>query len=205
MLSFSHFHFLQNVAYGKVESREFLDPCKAVSTLQIARDLRNDAPVQLSSVLTNLDKDILETLEEDKPDLNVATIRDYSIRIPSKLLDLDMEEEIQTIQTFQDIVKKQMTAREKLIYLLLKSRCQFGSQQAAEELFAMKETSQKLKRRRQLLGDALELEGMDSEINNTDFESQLQDLPALSWYRPAGKAEDKEETPTTNKKARTES
>jgi hypothetical protein len=166
-----------------------LDPCKAIATLQIARDLRNDTAVQLSSYLGNLPQDIQEACEAnpkgDNADdtMDAATIRDYSIRIPSKFLDLDLQDQVQTIQTFQELVKKQQAARQMLTYLLLKSRCSFGSQAAAQEFLQLQETSQKLQRRKQLLSDALELEGLDAEIiDSTNFEKELDALPPLSWY-----------------------
>lgn len=176
-----------------------MDPCKAIATLQIARDLRNDSAVQLHSLLSNLPADILEV--SDKNDLDEATIRDFSIRIPTQLLDMDLEEQLQTVTTFRDIVRQQQTARKKLIFLLLKSRCQFGSNEAAKEFFELKETSQKLKRRRQLLSDALELEGLETEVTeDQDLESSLQDLPKLSWYNKG--VDDELEQESASKKAR---
>jgi hypothetical protein len=204
-----------------------LDPCKAIATLQIARDLRNDTSVQLSSYLVNLPADIQEACvaansNNNNDEFDAATIRDYSMRIPSKFLDLDLQEQVQTIQTFQELVKKQQAARQKLIYLLLKSRCQFGSQTAARNYFQLQETSQKLQRRKQLLSDALELEGLDAEIvlgdgstNNTNnFEKELDRLPPLSWYQPAEEEKEEEEDdnkedassiPSASKKARIDS
>jgi hypothetical protein len=180
--------FLQNVPAGKVDSRQFLEPCKAIATLQIARDLRNDAPVQLSSLLENLPEDIRNNLESEE--LSEEIIQEYSKRIPSKLLDLDMDEQLNNIATFQDIVTRQQKARKTLIYLLLKSRCQFGSNQAAEKFFELQKMSQKLNKRKQLLTDALELEGMDTEIDNTDLTETISNLPELSWYESEGKMVD---------------
>ena len=165
-----------------MSSREFLEPCKAIAQLQIVRDLRSDSAVQISSFLSKLPKDIIESCEKPIEDLDEATIRDFSIRIPSQLLDLDLEEQIQNLKTFRDVVIRQQAARKQLIQLLLKSRCKFGSEEAAEKFVDLKETSQKLKRKQQLLSDALELEGLDTEIETKDFESELKDLPELKWY-----------------------
>lgn len=187
------FHHHQGVPAGKVDSKEFLQPCKGIATLQIARDLRNDAPVQLGSLLDNLPKDILENL--DNQNLSEADIEDYSKRISSKLLDLDLGEQLGNIATFKDIVLRQQEARKTLIHLLLKSRCQFGSNEAAEEFFEIESMSEKLKKRKQVLTDALELEGLDAEIDNTDVAAGLSQLQELSWY-------EKEDGP--NKKARVE-
>jgi hypothetical protein len=175
-----------------------LDPCTAVATLQIARDVRNDASVQLNSMLVNLPEDIvakaksIQNGESKAEDLDEATIKDFSMRMPTKLLELDLEEQCQSIATLQDIVRKQHAAREKLIYLLLKSRCQFGSKPAAKLYLELEATSVKLKQRKQLLVDALELEGMDAELDTTDFDKTLQALAPMAWYQPDD--ETKEET-----------
>ena len=185
---FSRFLLLlcQNVPQGKVESRQFLEPCKAIATLQIARDLRSDSAVQLSSLLKNLPEDIQATYKSGNTELDEATIRDLSLRMPSKLLDLDLEEQCQTVKQYQAIAEKQQAAREHLIHLLVKSRCQFGSQDAAKEFLELAEIFQKLKERQSELTDALELEGMDNEIDNTDFEAAFKELPKFKWYQPDG-------------------
>eukprot|EP00934_Nitzschia_sp_Nitz4_P001945 Nitzschia sp. Nitz4//scaffold55_size114948//35827//37150//NITZ4_003893-RA/size114948-processed-gene-0.38-mRNA-1//1//CDS//3329554506//1945//frame0 len=172
-----------NVPAGKVESREFLDPCKAVATLQIARDVRNDTPVQLNGFLSKIPTEILEACKgKTEEEYDEAVVRDASMQIPSKLLELDLDEQLQTLQTFQDIVRQQQAARQKLIYLLLKSRCQFGASEAAKQYTDLKDVSARLKRRRQALGDALELEGLDNELDHTNYDEPLEELPPLSWY-----------------------
>lgn len=184
-----------------MDAKEFLQPCKGIATLQIARDLRNDAPVQLGSLLDNLPKDILEKLsssakndDDDDDPLSEETIEDYSQRMPSKLLDLDLPEQKANIATFKDILKRQEEARKTLIHLLLKSRCQFGSDQAAKDFLELEHTSESLKKRKQFLTDALELEGLDSEIvDTTDLYEGLSKLPKLSWYDGAAAAAAKED------------
>jgi hypothetical protein len=193
-----------------------LDPCKAIATLQIARDLRNDTAVQLSSLLSTLPKDIHEACQkkkeddntksaEEKEDLDEATIHDYSMRIPSKILDLDLDEQIQTIQTFRELIQQQQTARKQLIFLLLKSRCHFGSEPAAQAFVDLKDMSRQLIRRKQLLGDALELEGLDSEIDTNNYEGDLAELAPLTWFdkkKEIAEATAASTTESPNKKAR---
>eukprot|EP00980_Cylindrotheca_fusiformis_P002710 scaffold627_cov125-Cylindrotheca_fusiformis.AAC.27 len=187
----------KGVPAGKVDSKQFLEPCKAIATLQIARDLRNDAPVQLSSLLDNLPPDIQENL--DSEEFSEETIDDYGKRIPAKLLDMNLDEQLGNIATFKDILLRQQTARKTLIHLLLKSRCQFGSSEAAKLFFELEDTSQKLKKRKQLLADALELEGLDNEIDSTDITSSIAKLPKLSWYQKEDAGDS-----TSNKKTRIE-
>ena len=193
-----------------MEPKEFLDPCKAVATLQIARDIRHDTPVLLHGLLSNLPKDIQDyvsalsqqqqqstnsdqsTLPLVPPveELEESTIQDYSRRIPTELLEMDWAEQIQTIQTFQDIIRRQRQARQKLIYLLIKSRCQLGSREAAQLFHQLDKTTMKgLKMKKQLLIDALELEGMDSVVLEDKAQEKLLDealldLSPLTWYDP---------------------
>ncbi|KAG7350716.1 hypothetical protein IV203_010076 [Nitzschia inconspicua] len=181
---------------GKVEAKEFLEPCKAIATLQIARDVRANTALEISTGITNLPEDIVQTCKDLQSgamkELDTAKINDYSVRIPSSLLDLNMEEELNSVQTYQDILQRQKRAREELIKLLLKSRCEFGSQAAAKDYYATATISEKLRKRKQLLSDALELEGLDTSqlVDDKDDdkkkkkESMKDDLPSIEWYNP---------------------
>jgi hypothetical protein len=183
---------LQDIPYGKVDSREFLDPCKAIATLQIARDLRNDSAAQLSSLLSNLPEDVKEVCKEAKVKVDAGEtfelpepqVRDFSIRIPEQLLDMDLEEQLQNIRTLKDIVKRQREARQQLIFLLIKSRCQFGAEETAQTFLDLEETSKKLKERKNILTDAMALEGLDFEADSSDKGSELVDLAPLEWFKP---------------------
>ena len=143
-------------------------------------------------MLSTIPDDIKEEIEKNAPDQEWTEeqIHDFSMRMPSKLLDLDIDEQIQTITTFQNLIQQQMTAREKLIHLLLKSRCHFGSEPAAKFYFDLQEMMDKLGKRKQLLGDALELEGLDAELDTTDFDKELKELHPLSWYKGGSGGDD---------------
>lgn len=149
--------------------------------------------------LANLPADILtacQDLDSGKlQELDTATTNEFSIRIPSSLIALDFNEESSSLNMFQDIVQRQLQAREKLIYLLLKSRCKFGSMEAAREFHEIDNLSEKLKKRKELLSDALELEGLDTneigndiDLNNKSSQAVKRDrekeLPPLTWYKP---------------------
>ncbi|KAG7360356.1 hypothetical protein IV203_035455 [Nitzschia inconspicua] len=198
---------------GKVEAKEFLEPCKAIATLQIARDVRANTALEISTGITNLPEDIVQTCKDLQSgameELDTAKINDYSVRIPSSLLDLNMEEELNSVQTYQDILQRQKRAREELIKLLLKSRCEFGSQAAAKDYYATATISEKLRKRKQLLSDALELEGLDTSqiVDDKDDdkkkkkESMKDDLPSIEWYNPEeGEASSGTETETKKQK-----
>lgn len=130
-------------------------------------------------------------------ELDTAMTNDFSIRIPSILLDVDVNEETSNLNMFQDIVQRQEKAREKLIYLLLRSRCQFGSMEAARDFYEMDNVASNLKKRKEMLSDALELEGLDTSqiIDDSTTESsnknsqnkkkdEQQELVPLVWYKP---------------------
>lgn len=127
-------------------------------------------------------------------ELDEGAIRDYSIRIPRELLEKELLDQIQTIQTFQDIVRRQQQARQRLIYLLIRSRCQLGSNEAARLYHQLDTTMAALNKKKQALVDALELEGMDSVVledksHEKQLEAALADLTPLTWYNHDGEDE----------------
>jgi hypothetical protein len=191
ILSIASINYVQGVPQGKVEAKEFLEPCKAIATLQIARDVRAHTALEISTGIANLPDDIVQACSDLQSgtitELDAVKINDYSVRIPSNLLDLNVDDELSSVYTYQDIVQRQKKARQQLILLLLKSRCQFGSQDTAKEFYATDAISAKLQKRKQLLSDALELEGLDtSEIieENKKEKVEQQELSTISWYSP---------------------
>jgi len=182
----------KGIPSGTVESRDFLDPCKAITTLQIVRDIRTNTALEISTALANLPSDILTTCEDvdsgKLEEIDTATTNEFSIRIPSNLIDLDMVEEQSSLNMFQDIVQRQQKAREKLIYLLLRSRCKFGSRETASSFYEIENLAECFIKRKELLSDALELEGLDTNEIGDDRSKvtkrdHAQALPDLTWYK----------------------
>lgn len=177
----------------KVESREFLEPCRALATLQIARDLRNDNAIQLSSLLQGMPQDVREftanAVEMGDYIITEEMTRDFCQRVAGPLLDTDMTEALQNVRTLRDIVRQQSAARQQLLELLVASRCDFGADEAAEAFYNV--NTDDMKRRSDILADALELEGLDivNEVKaKGNSEKSLKDqieeeLPALTWYK----------------------
>jgi hypothetical protein len=188
-----------NIPQRSVEPKEFLEPCRAIATLQIARDLSNDAALQLSSLLSGLPQDIRSVIAESAEQgglsskellskIDEATLRDYTMRTPASLLDMDLLEQLQNIRTFREVITKQMQARKQLVHLLIQSRCQFGADKAAAAFESTEGIRTALGKRTQLLQDAMELEGLDVEHirkhnNATVKEEEEEALPELSWYQ----------------------
>lgn len=183
--------FLKDIPHGKVDPREFLAPCKAIATLQIARDMRNDSAVQLSSLLKGLPDDLKKMSDEADEHVKETgksyqvpekKARELSLKTSEKLLDMDLEEQIQNVRTFLEIVQKQREAREQLINLLVRSRCQFGANEAAKEFYRLDETIAKLQKVKETLQDGMALEGLDFEDNNPEKPKKETKLEPLIWF-----------------------
>ncbi|KAI2513917.1 hypothetical protein MHU86_301 [Fragilaria crotonensis] len=181
----------QGIPAGPVEAREFLDPCKAVATLQITRDLRSESSVHLRSLLTAIPKDIRKDMEAYKkqrdesgemPELDEAKVEYYSRGLHSEILDLSVEEALDNVRSFREIVTKLKAAREKLFHLLIKSRCEFGSRQAAQAFLDIEELTEKLRKRKELILDAMDLEGVEPPDEKP--EEPMKELEGFSWYNP---------------------
>ena len=185
-------HVSQNIPQEKVASKDFLEPCKAIATLQIARDLRNDAAVQLSSLLSHLPeevKEIAKKAQEHKEDkdfeLAAEEIDLCSRQVADSLLDMNLEEQITSTKTFQDLILRQSQARQKMIFLMIQSRCQFGSNDVAKKFMELEEASAKLEKRKAILVDAMALEGLEADgAEEENPANELKDLPPLDWYKP---------------------
>lgn len=178
---------------GRVEAREFLEPCKAVATLQITRDLRSESTVQMKSWFQSIPNDIREDMkaryEKETqindgvlPALDDSKVEHYSLGLSREILDLDVEEALENVRSFREIVQKLKSARKRLIHLLIKSRCNFGSNQAAEAFYEVNVQQEKLQKRRELLIDAMDLEGLEppkQEENENERE-----LEGFTWFNP---------------------
>jgi len=197
----------QGIPAAPVEMKELHEPCKSVATLQIARDLRNDSAQQISSLLAELPASVrkfMETGDKDQElDISDDDARDLSIQTNETAIDLNISDELSNIRMFRDIVEKQKSARQLLIFLLIKSRCQFGSEKAALAFTTAQRAMGELTKRKQILQDAMELEGAtmddleDDGGDNADHaaEEGNQEELTLDWFKPV--AEDEE--PATKK------
>lgn len=170
--------------------------CKAIATLQIARDMRNDSAVQLSSLLKALPEELQQVCEEADQEVKETgkqyqmpdnKAREFSLKTSEKLLDMDLQEQVQNVRTFLEIVEKQREARERLIYLLIRSRCQFGADEAAEQFYKLDDTLVQLQTVKEKLQDAMELEGLDFEEAVPSSPKKKAEgepeLKPLSWYK----------------------
>jgi hypothetical protein len=183
----------------KVHPNEFMEPCRLIATLQIARDLRNDSAVQISSLLQSLPESVrrfiaeaAEAVEEEGPttattttELTDSTAREFVKIMNEQLLDMNIKEQLENVTTFLDLIQRQRKARETIHHLLIASRCQFGAHDVADTYYSIDELYNTLKQRGQILADAMDLEGFEVQPVNpaiaamTKLEEEL--LP-FSWF-----------------------
>lgn len=167
-----------------------MEPCKAIASLQIARDLRNDAAVQLSSRLSAIPEEIkafCRDVEENgsTPEISEEQAIKFAAMLGDDILDTDMDEALENVKTFMSIVEQQQQARKQLIHLLIQSRCQFGSDEAAETFYSVDGILETLKERKQLLSDAMDLEGLDFDEDSANANDGAEAaLEPLTWYTP---------------------
>jgi hypothetical protein len=172
-----------------VEHKEFVEPSRQIASLQIARDVRNDAAIQLWSRLSALPEDIRKVYSEvaEGVELSQEQARDFANRMDSALINADLDEHLQSIRLLRDIVQRQRRARAELWRMLVRSRCEFGSNKAAEAFLKADRSKEELLERKQILTDAMELEGLDVAAESKPKEpAHNVDLSPLTWYRPEG-------------------
>lgn len=187
--------------HGPLLLEKLTTPSKELSTLQIARDLRHDSTVTLSGLLSALPLDVRTVCAEqaEKTDniecpLSEEQAEQFSKEINPQILDMNLEEQLETIQEYRTILHRQVTARNQLRQLLIESRCKLGAEGAAKA-FQQQHSEQsldgQLQQKSQVLIDAMELEGIAGELEKEmemnskkrkQAEQSVQALEPLSWY-----------------------
>lgn len=183
------FTIQQGIPKGKVEVSELIDPCKSIGTMQITRDLRNEFSHSLSSAISLVPKELFDAIEKTLESNGVTdeSINLDSFTIPDEILDYDISDAIANIRMHRQIIEQQKECRQKVIELLVKSRCEFGSKDDAELFYTLDDISKSLNDRLGQVKDAMELEGiidfegMDEADNNGTDESEGSIPRVFSW------------------------
>lgn len=162
---------------GHVDVFDLMDPCKTIGSMQITRDLRNDFSHGLSSALSLVPKEVYDACEKLLGgDTGDASIELDDLTIPDEILDYNIVDAISNIQLHRQIIEKQKECRMKIIELLIKSRCEFGSKDDAELFYTLDEISTSLRERLGQVKDAMELEGLDFEGSDDDANAKSNDM-----------------------------
>eukprot|EP00581_Thalassiosira_minuscula_P011141 CAMPEP_0183719210 /NCGR_PEP_ID=MMETSP0737-20130205/12257_1 /TAXON_ID=385413 /ORGANISM="Thalassiosira miniscula, Strain CCMP1093" /LENGTH=570 /DNA_ID=CAMNT_0025948921 /DNA_START=39 /DNA_END=1751 /DNA_ORIENTATION=+ len=239
----------EGVEESKVEPSQFLDACKVIASIQITRDLGSDSAMNLSSTLSKIPSEVEEAcntiLTKQQSNDNETTTTTTAApaitdllpveslsNLPDDVLNLDLKYARHSIQTYREAVRRQRKARLQCLHLLLRSRCSFGSMEAArafcgasgkrkkdgsdaddnggdgddamgENNINMDEILDKLKKRKEILVDAMALEGLDVEEDEEEkkMEKEEEALKPLDWFLKEEEEDEKgkEEGPATKK------
>lgn len=211
----------KGVEEAKVEPSQFLEACKVIASIQIARDLGSDAAMNISSALSNIPSEVEEAcntiLQQQKKsgggnDSSTTSITellssDTLSALPDELLDMDLKYAKTQLQTYKEAIRQQRKARLQCLHLLLQSRCSFGSMDAARSFcggdgseVSMDDVLEKLKKRKEVLVDALALEGLDvDEDAEEKMEKMEQELKPLAWFPGQSGSSEAVEEPAAKK------
>ena len=190
-----------DVRATKVEPSQFLEACRVIASIQITRDLGSDAAMNLSSALSGIPQEVEEACNailltqqqrktgdaEDKVPVEMLS------KISDEVLDVDIKYARQSLQNYREAIRQQRMARMHCLNLLLQSRCSFGSIEAARAFYGGDDAAgdvnmiailEKLKKRKEILVDAMALEGLDVEEDEeeTKLAKEEEELTPLSWF-----------------------
>lgn len=188
-----HYDFESSgIPHVPTDPSQLVDSCNQVANLQIARDIRKDSAIQLNSLFTSLPEDVRRSCAEaaeTEGDFTLPsddTARDYGVRVNQTLIDMDMKEQLVNLFQLRKLIEQQREARQSALKLLVQSRCKFGSEDAAAAFCSADRGKEELSKRRQILLDALELEGFgleDDDTNEHQKGNEEVELEPLSWYK----------------------
>jgi hypothetical protein len=201
-----------DVEAAKVEPSQFLEACRVIASIQITRDLGSDAAMNLSSALSGIPQEVEEacnsilTNQRKNGDANEKVPVEMLSQISDEVLDVDIKYARQSLQNYREAIRQQRMARLQCLNLLLQSRCSFGSMEAARAFYGGDDAAgdvnmiailEKLKKRKEILVDAMALEGLDVEEDEEEkkLAKEEEELTPLSWFpesasvgeEPAGK------------------
>jgi len=191
----------EGVEEAKVEPSQFLDACKVIASIQITRDLGSDAAMNLSSALSSIPQKVEEACDtilaqqqngqDERTPITELLSTDALSNLPDEVLDLDLKYARKSLQAYKEAIRQQRKARLQCLDLLLQSRCSFGSLDAArafcgggDDKVGMDTVLEKLKKRKEILIDAMALEGLDVEEDEEEkkMEGEEEGLKPLGWF-----------------------
>merc|ERR1711862_65308 len=121
--------------------------------------------------------------------MNKKTTPDLSI-LSDDVLDIPINEVIQEVQTLSKSIQTQYDARMNLLQQLYTCKCNFGSKTAAKEYYNVQEMLTMIQKKKEILEDAMESEGVDIEDikKNSSYASSSRndddwkELADFDWY-----------------------
>jgi len=171
--------------FKKVLPKEFFEPCKSITMLQIPREIQMDSATRLHDQLQSLPKKVEEYAQQKrlKPfDDAISSDKQPDLTIiPDDVLDLDITESLSEVNQLRSSITQQQQARQKCLDMIFQSKLRFGSSEAAETFYEIKQKLQLLDKNKGLLYDAMELEGLDMEVDDKKKEEEDEILEDFDW------------------------
>jgi hypothetical protein len=167
-----------------------MESVKAMATMQITRDLRNDNSHTLSTLLNKVPTDVFQRCKEllqeqaNKEESVSSTLsQDIISMIPDDVLDLDIDTCLNNVRLHRDIILKQKQLRQECTTLLIQSRCEFGSHDAAVAYYtSVDDLIKRIESVQEKISDAAELEGLDFENNVSEEQEKVHKLKDFDWF-----------------------
>ena len=179
----------ENIPSKEILPQQLVESAKAIATMQITRDLQNDNSHTLSTILNKVPvnvfqrcKELLLLQEQDNDESSLSKENIISM-IPDDVLDLDISTSLNNVRLHRDIILKQKQLRQDCTTLLIQSRCNFGSHDAAAAYYtSLDDLIKKVERVQEKISDAAELEGLDFEDNVTEEQEEVNKLKDFDWF-----------------------
>jgi hypothetical protein len=179
----------ENIPSKEILPQQLVESAKAIATMQITRDLQNDNSHTLSTILNKVPMNVFQRckelllLQEQANDKSSLSKENIISMIPDDVLDLDISTSLNNVRLHRDIILKQKQLRQDCTTLLIQSRCNFGSHDAAAAYYtSIDDLIKRVESVQDRISDAAELEGLDFEDNVTEEQEEVNKLKDFDWF-----------------------
>lgn len=178
----------ENIPSKEILPQQLMESAKAIATMQITRDLRNDNSHTLSTILNKVPFDVFQRCKELlllQEQRNEQSLSEESIlsMISDDVLDLDIASCLNNVRLHRDIILKQKQSRQDCTTLLIQSRCNFGSQDAAAAYYtSVDDLIKRIESVQEKISDAAELEGLDFDDDVPDEQEDTKEMKGFEWF-----------------------
>ena len=169
---------------GEIHSN-LIPHCRKLATMQITVELRKDAMTRLSSTLEQMPKENMTKIKNGSLEENL---------LPDSIAQLDMVDANNVLMQYREILEQQVQLKQQLMEMLIqakeqindenrKQRCLFGANEAAQEFEAIREKIKLVRAKKILVEEALELEGLDMDMEPKVEDNDEKKYESFSWYK----------------------
>jgi len=174
---------MENVPYKPISPSSFYDSCKSITQYQIPREIQMESAMKYSQLLQIIPQHIMDYAatkllssskdedHDDKPDLSILSDNSYD-----DVLDMSLKDAITEVTTLKKSMQIQYNDRHTILQNLYACKCKFDANKIANEYYNVNEMLNLLSKKKDILEDAMELEGVDvDEIKNKNHTNATAD------------------------------